>query len=202
MDIKKTLKWTIPLLAIFAFQDASANQDGLPGDVYRAKYAFTRDMPDHLAYLSLMQNLSEAENAVGEEANIAHIQAHLSMEHDRAAQFLHFVLDSYSDMVETNRAVTNRMLCQGKMPRYEVNEAYAVLDVLDDIKETNLRKHYKRAMINFGSRNGEEITAWLDAIKTGASHHKYDHRAVYEHADASVEKVISTACNLLAMQSP
>lgn len=174
----------------------------MPGEVYRVKYDRSIDMPNHLAYLSLMQNITQAQREAGREANLDHIQMHLSLNRAQAAAFLEYVQTSYIEMIDTNRAVTNRMLCSGDKPKYEVNKAYAVLDVLDDIKETNLRKHFKRVLIDFGSETADELENWLTVIKTGSSHHKYDHRKVFEHSEQSVEDVISTACNLLASWTP
>lgn len=199
MDIKQVMKWTITLLAVLAFQYTEAN--GLPADVYRVKYDETVQMPDHFAYLTLMQNLVLAEQESGTEANIAHVQTHLSLDQERAEAFLGFVLASYDDMIAVNRAITNRMLCAGQRPKYETNKAYAVLDVLDDIKETNLRKQYKHVLLNFGTRTAVELETWLAVIKTGASHHKYDHRQVFAHSGESVEQVILTACNVLAARA-
>lgn len=201
--MKQIMKWSIILmagLAVHHYSEAAGN--GMPGDVYRVKYDRSIDMPDHLAYLSLMQNITQAQREAGTEANLDHIQLHLSLNREDAREFLEYVQSSYVEMIDNNRAVTNRMLCAGDRPKYEINKAYAVLDVLDDIKETNLRKHYKRVQIDFGSQTADELENWLMAIKTGSSHHKYDHRKVFEHSEHSVEDVISTACNLLASWTP
>lgn len=204
MDIKQLVKWSITALAVLMFQHTNASQhaDRLPDNVFRVKYENSGDMPDHIAYLSLMHNLWLAENESGREPNLTHIQTHLSISPADANRFLEYVLSSYDEMLETNRAVTNRMLCQGNKPKYETNKAYAVLDVLDDIKETNLRKHYQRVLIDFGENTGEELTRWLSVIKTGSSHHRYDHRRVFEYSEQSVEQVISTACNVLTAYLP
>ncbi|MEX0941142.1 MAG: hypothetical protein WD002_01190 [Pseudomonadales bacterium] len=204
MDTIQFVKWSITALAVLVFQQATASQpvDRLPEEVFRVKYTNTDDMPDHIAYLSLMQNLWLAENESGREPNLVHIQTHLSINREEANIFLEYLLSSYDEMLETNRAVTNRMLCQGNKPKYETNKAYAVLDVLDDIKETNLRKHYKRALIEFGTDTGEELNLWLAAIKTGSSHHRYDHRRIFEHSEQSVGQVISVACNVLTAYVP
>ncbi len=200
MDTKQILKWTTAVLAVLAFQHSRANDaQALPSDAYRVKYDRTEAMPDHLAYLSLMQNIRLAEQESSREDNVAHVQTHLSLSSERANLFLEFVIASYDDMTATNRAITSRMLCSGNQPTYAADEAYAMLDVIDDIKETNLRKHYKRALINFGADTAEQLDMWLAVIKTGSSHHKYDHKQVFEHSDESVESVIGTACSVLAL---
>ncbi|XOV90419.1 MAG: hypothetical protein ACFHX7_11185 [Pseudomonadota bacterium] len=200
MDTRQILKWTTAVLAVVVFQYSRANDTlTLPNDVYRVKYDRTESMPDHLAYLSLMQNIRLAEQESSRADNIAHVQSHLSLSQERANLFLEFVIASYDDMTATNRAIASRMLCHGNRAAYANEEAYALLDVIDDIKETNLRKHYKRALINFGPETAEQLDMWLAVIKTGSSHHKYDHKQVFEHSNESVESVISTACSVLAM---
>lgn len=201
MEMKRIIKWAITMMALATAQ-ATLAQPELPDNVYREKYQQSENMPDHLAYLSLMQNIRVAQEEAGTNANIAHIQAHLSFDNEQAMTFLEYVLNSYDEMTTTNRTVTNRMLCTGNRPKYELNKAYAVLDVIDDIKDTNLRKHYKRAMMDLGKDFSGELAAWLQVIKSDSAHHKYDHRMVFEHTDESVESVISTACNMIAAYQP
>ena len=199
MDIRNIARWTVTLIAVLAFHYARAE---LPEDVYRVKFDRTETMPDHLAYLALMQNLVLSSHNEGNDAAVDRVQEHISVERERAQLFLDFVMNSYDDLTSTNRAVTNRMLCKGSKPKYALNEAYAVLDVLDDIKETNLRKHYKMVLVNFDAKTAQELDVWLDAIKSDATHHKYDHERIFEHAHESVEAVIKTACGLLTAYQP
>lgn len=197
MEMKGLISGAIALIAL-STSTASAAEPNLPDNAYRERYHQSATMPDYLAYLSLMQNIRLAEEETGSDANVAHIQTHLSMDETQARAFRDYVLTSYDEMTATNRAVTNRMLCTGNRPKYEVNKAYAVLDVIDDIKDTNLRKHYQAATQDIGKEMAAELVQWLQIIKTGSSHHKYDHRRVFEHTEESVEKVITTACNMIA----
>jgi hypothetical protein len=201
MEMKRIIKWAITMIALASAQPTLAGPE-LPDNVYREKYQQTENMPDHLAYLSLMQNVRIAQEEVGTSANITHIRAHLSLGNDEAMAFLEYLLVSYDEMTTTNRTVTNRMLCTGNRPKYELNKAYAVLDVIDDIKDTNLRKHYRRALMDLGKESATELSTWLQVIKSDSAHHKYDHRLVFEHTDESVESVISTACNMIAAYQP
>ena len=81
-------------------------------------------MPDHIAYLTLMQDLRETEQQNGHDANIRDIQDHMSLDREHAELFLQFMLSSYNQMISTNRAITNRMLCAGDKPRYNDTQAY------------------------------------------------------------------------------
>lgn len=199
---RQIFKLTVALLAVLAFQYSVADQEGdvagSPVDSYRFKYDPSGAMPDHLAYLALMQNLVSADKEVGREMNIAHIQSHLSLDPEHTEHFFQFIQASYDKMMDTNRTVTNRMLCSGSRPKYEMNKAYAIVDVLDDIKETNLRKHYKRVLIQFDGTTADELKAWLEVIKTGDSPHKYDQQKLLTHDNPTVEQVVSSACGLLA----
>ncbi|HKI73598.1 MAG TPA: hypothetical protein VJ998_03085, partial [Pseudomonadales bacterium] len=109
-----------------------------------------------------------------------------------------FMLSSYDNLVTTNRTVANRMLCRGNKPRYNDTQAYQALDVLDDIKDTNLRKHYRRALVNFGPDVAQALGKWLNQIKQDSAHHTLDHREAFMHSDETVEQAIGTACNVIA----
>jgi len=202
MFTKQIFKLTVALLAVLAFQCTDADQQGdvagSPIDSYRFKYDPSNAMPDHLAYLALMQNLVLADKEVGREKNIAHIQSHLSLDREHAEHFFEFIQHSYDKMIDTNRTVTNRMLCSGSRPKYEMNKAYAIVDVLDDIKETNLRKYYRHVLIEFNGTTAGELNKWLAVIKTGKSPHKYDQQKLLKHHNPTVEQVVSSACGLLA----
>lgn len=198
--MRQVFKWTVILIAVLAFQYTDADQGDpspLPVDIYRFKHDPADAVPNHLAYLALMQNLLSEQKEAGREATLTHIQARMSLDRENAGLFLDFVKSSYEDMVETNRMVTNRMLCSGSRPKYAIDQAYAIVDVLDDVKETNLRKHYRRALIDFNGKS-EELDSWLAVIKSGSSDDKYDQQKLFEHSDATVEQVVSSACNLLA----
>lgn len=195
MDMKQVLKWTVTLIAIIAFQHANAiNQTN--DSIIPVKFDISGTVADHLAYLTLMKNLRQTERRNGHESNIANIRNHLSLDREHAELFLQFILTSYNEMIDTNRALANRLLCAGDKPRYDDAQAYQVLDVIDDIKETNLRKIYQRAMINFGSHTAGELSTWLVAIKI-ASPRDEDSNAVL-HTDESVEQMVGSACNVVA----
>ncbi len=191
MDIRQVIKWTLIVLTILVAPSARAEvitTSQSPIEVYRIHHDDQVSMPDHLAYLLLMQRMA----AQSPEDNLADIQQHLDKEDTQALDFLDFMLESYSTMRSTNREVTHRMLCLHEQPRYEVGEAYAVLDVLDDIKETNLRKHLGRALIVLGPVEAEGLESWLADIKVAQRATTFP-----EH---SVEDVIAKACNIVAQQ--
>ncbi len=201
MDIKEIAKWTVAALTIAVIQFAQADSAVRATDtirLYRVTYDGSTAMPDHLAYLSLMQNMKRAELEAGTGTNIEHIKAHLSLDDDAAEAFRQFVLASYEEMTDTNTEVTSRMLCANNRARYAFSEAHAVLDVLDDIKETNLRKQLRRALVNVGRSHSAELEAWLGQIRAGDTDHRYDHYASLDYDRFSVEEVVTTACNFIA----
>lgn len=168
----------------------------LPDEAYHVRYDTAGQIPDHVAFVDLLQNLSQAESAIGRQENIAHIRTHLNLNERRAGIFLDHALESYQALLRSNRSVTNRMLCQGGDIKTEV--AYNTLDVLDDLKEATAKQLYKQTIISFGSDFSQQLDMWLASIKEGSSHHKFDHRVVFELNHQSVEKAISTACQYIA----
>ena len=72
------------------------------------------------------------------------------------------------------------------------------MDVLDDLKEATARQHYKNTIIAFGADFSSQLDFWLAEIKEGSSHHKYDHRRVFELTNESVRKVIGDTCQYIA----
>lgn len=201
MNLKDLTMWTFVAGAVIAVQFASASGTAAVSDtisIYRVSIDTRQAVPDHLAYLSLMQNIRRAETQHGSASNALHIKTHLEMDDAQADAFRQFVLSSYEEMTDTNTEVTQRMLCLNERARYATGEAYAVLDILDDIKETNLKRQLRRAYANFGRDRGEELARWLDDIKTGRADHQHDASPALNYDQFSVEEVVASACSSLA----
>lgn len=189
MDTRQIIKWTVTFIAVMIFQHANATTAGAPT-------GHGNSMPDHIAYFLLMQHVSQAEQNNGHTANVDAIEQHLSLDREHAEQFLHFMLDSYSKIVQTDREVTNRMLCSGNKPKYNGNQAYQVLDVLADIKETNLRRYYHNALVDFGDQTAHRLNTWLVVVKD-APHQQFDRQSFFE-GGSSLQQVLGAACNVVA----
>ena len=198
MDVKHLAKWTRAAAAIvvaqLSYAEIASARDTSSFYAADAGYA----LPDHLAYLSLMQNMRHAEREAGQGIDIRHIKDHLAMNDRTAEEFRQFVLASYDEMTEDNTEITQRMLCLNEQALYGRGEAYAVLDVLDDIKETNLKRQLRRAYASFGQSRAEELALWLEYIKAGQTDHRYDRERDFNYDRFSVEELVATACGALA----
>jgi hypothetical protein len=123
MDMKQILKWTVTLVAIVALQHANAAGQ-ITNNIIPVSFDNTGTVADHLAYLTLMRNIRQTERQDGHESNISDIRTHLSVDREHAELFLQFILTSYNEMIDTNRALANRLLCAGDKPRYDNAQAF------------------------------------------------------------------------------
>lgn len=196
MDIRNFSKWTTTILATLAFQFAGAAGTGnapagkaAEGDTSGASYT---------AYLVLATQLEQAESNGTHARSVDRVAQQMGMDKTEADTFVNFVLASYDEMKATNHKIANRMLCSGDRPKYEAKNAYAVLNVLDDIKDTNLRKTYRRVKVNFGSDAAAHLDNWLAQIQQSNPERDAQFRKAYLNDDQTVEQVISSACDMLA----
>jgi hypothetical protein len=183
--------------------EAASQNLSLPDEVFRSRFEQSENLPDHLAYLSLMQSLYNAEITTGHAQNIARIRSHINVSEETAEHFLQQALSSYNDMLMDNRNTTENLLCHGEqnLTAADNSQSYATLDILDDLKESHASDQYQKMMQTFDNNVGQELQSWLAVIKTDSSHYKYNHRAVFEHTAQSVGLVIDTACHFLANNS-
>lgn len=196
MDFKQIVKWSITVLAVLAFQYSRADEPPVPGDIYTVTAEDSESMSEHVAYLALMQNLRIAEANQGRGSSVALIQERLPLATSEANEFLDYVLDAYTELASTNRTISNRMLCQDGRPKYDPNSAFPVLTVLNDIKKTNLRRYYQRALVRVGSSAETELASWIDNIRDGNSDNRVD-QAHFEYTEPTVEEIVADACTQL-----
>jgi len=195
MHLKSFLKWSLLLVAVLVYKNSTAFE--LPDGVFRDHYHQTSRLPDHFAYLNLMEQINSTVEQNNRQGAINTIEDHMSFDHDQSDQFLSYLMNSYIGFQSSNRSLTDRMLCHGKLLENE-DKVYRLLDTLDDIKETNLKKYYKHALITLGEQSATDLDIWLADVKSQSKHVRYSHRNVYAQMDIDVDTVISVACNQLA----
>ena len=187
MDTKRILKLTLVFLSVVAFQNVSAT----PARIKQAG-----SIPDHIAYLTLMQALARGEAQDAHAANIKLIEDRMSLDTAHAALFLQFMVSSYDQIVSTNRAMATRVLCDGTAPKFNKRNAHRVLGALDNFKEANLRSSYRRAQANLGANATRHLNEWLAMIKRKDSPGLSDRRGAYLGEDRNITQVIDDACSL------
>ena len=187
MDTKRILKSTLILLSVVAFQKVGATS---------APLYVVGPMPDHIAYLTLMQELSRAEAQHNHGTSIKLIEDRMSLDNAHATLFLQFMVSSYEQIVSTNRAISTRVLCNGTMPRYDKRDAHQVIGALDDIKEANLRRSYERAQANLGAEATRHLNEWLATIKLQDSGRASDRNGAYLGHNRNITQLIDDACRI------
>lgn len=192
METTRILKWTLILLSVVVLQQAGAT----PAPLYKVKNDHVGSMSDHIAFLTLMQELTRAETRNAHAASIKLIEDRMSLDHAHAALFLQFMLSSYDQIMSTNRATANRMLCSGTTPKYGKSDVHQVLGVLDNLKEANLRHSWQRARTNLGANAARHLNEWLATIKLVDSNPTSDVRAAYLGHDRNIAQVLDDACSL------
>lgn len=202
MDTKKIITGTITLLAMVLHQpanaaplpDAAPSNGSIPVQHHQQKPA----IPNHIAYLMLMQQLTRAEYRNAHATDIRRIENHLSLDREHAELFLQFILSSYSQMLSTDRAVAARLLCQNNRPRYSGNRAHAVLNAVDNFKASNLREYYRHAHSNLGSRVAGHLDTWLSTIASHSSPGELNRQQNFLHSSVVVEQAMGQVCNVIA----
>ncbi len=192
MDLRNLIKWSVVLAAFLVYKN-QANALDIPDSVYKEKYQQSTQMPDHLAYAVLIKDLSKAVAGEARGDAMLAVQERLGVSTEHSELVLNYLTASYTSMQESNHQVTNKLLC-GE-PNLKENETYALLDLIDDIKESHAVSSFQDAKVAVGEAH---LDAWLADIKQESMHYRYDHKRVYEQLDMNVEQVVSIACNQLA----
>ena len=199
MDIRQLPKWALAAVAVITFQHAAGADTDVARIDNKAPAPARVDTPAYVAYLALATQFERAESEGNHAGNIAQVEKHLAVDPEQANRFVAFVLATWDEMNTTNHEIANRMLCSGKQPKYKADTAYAVLNVLHDIKDTNLRRTYRRVKVNFGADTSAQLDAWLAQINEANKAGEAQFQATYLDADRTVEQVISSACDMLAV---
>ncbi len=209
MNERKVTAWLAVLTLTLVIQPGNANpvqvlENGAE-DLYREHFINDEKLPDHFAYMTLMHQLYLDALKSESQPNIEKIQDQFKVNEAEATNILRLLLVSYQGVLASNRSVTSRILCSPSksyiQSRQGPDKSYDVLDTLDDIKDTNLRKQYDAARYHLSQSNPEVTSGldnWLTELKPDSQHRKFDHRVIYEQAEQDVSEVIATACNLLA----
>ncbi len=184
MDFKNLIKWSAILAALLAFKKLNADE------------ITEGEQQDHLAYMLLLKEAGEAQP--DEHADLVNlISEHLNFSEERSQLFFEYLVTSNESLQANNQAITERMLCNNP-DRGGDDEVYALLDTLQDIRNTNLRKHYRHAMASIGFESSDRLTSWLEDYKPGILPVVHDHKALYESIGMNAESVVGASCNQIA----
>lgn len=208
-NLRKMTAWTIALTALLSFQYAEATT-GVDGNTasetstYREYFQADASMPNHYAFLNLMRRIATDNSLEANQKNLIEVQSQFDIPEQSAEEFLLIIKQSYADMTLNNRRATQKMLCSKNLYIDDRDATYALLDVLDDIKETNLVRQYQLTNLAASQLGNEqhnvsvEFKEWLETLKPQQTHHKFDHAVLYRQTDEEVELVVSRACRFLA----
>ena len=216
-DFRKRIAWTIAVTAMLSYQyaeastgidvntDANIDSKIAPeASTYRTYFKADASMPNHYAFLNLMRKLASDDSEQTQQENLIEVQSLFDIPEQSAREFLHIIKQSYTTMTFKNRMATQKMLCSKSLYIDDRETIYERLNILDDIKETNLVRQYQLANLatsHLGTEQhnvSREFKQWLEILKPQQTHHKFDHAALYDQSEEDVEMVVSRACRFLA----
>ncbi len=186
MDLKNLIKWSAILAALLVFK--KLNADEIPEG----------SLQNHHAYMLLLKEATDT--ASSEQSGLlTAISEHMAFSEERSQIFLDYLVTSRHTLDENNQSVTEKLLCNNPHNGHD-DEVYAMLDTLQDIRDDNLRKHYRHAMASVGLESGARLDTWLQTYSQEASNIRviHDHKALYESMGMKADTVIGASCNQIA----
>jgi hypothetical protein len=169
----------------------------LPDEVFRTKFTHTALLPDHLAYLSLMQKTGIDRSTDALATTLKEVIQHMDLTSEAASQFVDNLQNNYEHLTLSNRNATRSLLCELEATQ-DQSATYARLDQLDDIKDATAVHQYQQAITNLTSAQALALNEWLTQLKPHTSHYTLNHAKIFNHTQQSVELVVDTACLFLA----
>ena len=209
LDLRKMTVWTIAITALFSYQSAEATSridvnTSLAASNYRVFFKADASMPNHYAFLNMMENFSSDNSKKTKQKNLTDVQSLFKIPEQSAQAFIQIIVQSYAAMTSNNHVATQKMLCSKELYIDDRAATHELLDVLDDIKETNLVRQYQltnlaASHLGVNQHNvSTEFKEWLDILKRQQTHHKFNHAALYRQSEENVETVVSRSCRFLA----
>ncbi len=189
MKIGSFLKWGTLCIAVVVYKNAEARE------VVKGVDEVSQIEPasNHLSYLELLTSLNER---VDTGTAIRDIQTHMKFSTQQSEVFLDYVVESYQAIEASNRSLSDELLCYGRKVENK-HQLQNLLEVAGDIKETNLKKYYHRALVTIGEQHAEDLVDWLSAIKSSQIRSGIE-RYQSQRSVSDLNEMVNSACQNLA----
>lgn len=189
MYLRKFLMWSMLFVAIMAYKQSNASE--------LAQTVNDGFVPSHYAYLSLMKDVHHAVENDDRDTAIETIEEHMSLRGRDSSAFLNYLTTSYEGWLNTNRSLTDRVLCNNPSIA-SADQLFELMDSMDDIKEDNLKKYHRHVFASLNNPQNGELQSWIDTLKTSSHYYRFDHKSLYKRMGLDSDTVLAVACNRLA----
>ena len=160
----------------------------------RRKYANTSDLPDGLAYYSLLGTLS-AFNKEKPSMSLSMTRQNMALNETEARTFLGLLLGKYEALESEIAKSRAGLLCWNGVPRVSGSEVYAALDAADDLEASISATHLSATRSELTPEQQERLDAWIARAKQTTTVLIYDHRKLYEAEGVDPDNIVAMLCS-------
>jgi len=185
------------ILGIVVGAQAQMNE---PDEFVRAKHDRSSSLPIGISFNAILNSIELLESDDPEFA-MNYVAIKLGVNEDTAKTVKALLLNTHEDIKADIKSAHRDLACDSGVPKVAGDEAFAVLDQLDDVKEDVLERHLMGLYKQLDPAVAAALARWAEENKENVSYVTYDHKKHLESRGHTAGPAIAGMCILLEEQS-
>lgn len=160
----------------------------------RAKYVQSADLPDGVAFYTILSNLSEM-NKVDRESAIGSVQRHMRLSQFEAEQFLERLLGELALIANEHDNITRNLACRSGSPALARDQIFPIFEALDDAWTTLGARHLANTKEELDQESASKLQAWVESKKLSITHVSFRQKEHWEQTGGNPNNALGAICD-------